>query len=724
MSCWPSRDFLAALAAMLCSAGATTGTGGNNNNKLEVDWHAKQRLEDRHVMRSERDTSGKSRRQSLALEVESDLDESAMLVEFKASSSNTGPCPFTVSTGTSHMHCMDGSLCDPQTSKDGWSCCKGLGGKKKCPIESPLMCLQKKCDDDYCCDATCSSYGGLRRCEACDETARGFRNDAYRGCQTLTRAGNVCQRWDAQTPHAHDKTAGLYPTADLRENFCRNPDGKTGIWCYTITATEWEFCDPMPSSTAVGAPSCGVALPLVGSKVHAHVPDAKISVSSYVGHGYVAAQYASEMWRLRIDNTLETWSPEAEDPEPWIQWDFGSPKQIQKIQTKGRADCCSQWVSQYKLAFSPDGDTWTMLEPVFEGNQGRDTLAEATIDPPVVASMLRLFPLDFSEQISIRAEVFGCTAPQELVAVYRNVECCSGSDCDESTQLPNFVSWSHCHDECQSNDQCMGFQYGKDNDNSDDDRCTAPELCSCWLILGACPDFAVHRGYDAFLFQVPTIPLRLITNKGGVEASSYKGRVEFYHHGNWGTVCSNRFTVTAAKVVCGMLGYLGGKVLEPGEFTTGYGPILLDNVNCSGHEKYLWLCPNSGWGTHNCEHTSDVGVECQEFNPTGGEPGLPGPPGPAGLGTPGLEGPPGPKGELGAKGPPGELGDALKGNTGPPGDLLPPVTYEDYINMKLFMPACIFCLFVSSVLLFAGYGLVSGQFRIKKRKKRPAGAGW
>lgn len=43
-------------------------------------------------------------------------------------------------------------------------------------------------------------------------------------------------------------------TKDLISNFCRNPDGETGIWCYTTTAcpednltcdTRFDYCDPI-----------------------------------------------------------------------------------------------------------------------------------------------------------------------------------------------------------------------------------------------------------------------------------------------------------------------------------------------------------------------------------------------------------------------------------------------------------------------------------------------
>jgi len=37
--------------------------------------------------------------------------------------------------------------------------------------------------------------------------------------------------------------------------------------------------------------------------------------------------------------------------------------------------------------------------------------------------------------------------------------------------------------------------------------------------------------------------------------NTYEGRLEVFHNGNWGTVCSDLFTNISAKVACNLLGY-------------------------------------------------------------------------------------------------------------------------------------------------------------------------
>ncbi|OCT80030.1 hypothetical protein XELAEV_18026848mg [Xenopus laevis] len=102
---------------------------------------------------------------------------------------------------------------------------------------------------------------------------------------------------------------------------------------------------------------------------------------------------------------------------------------------------------------------------------------------------------------------------------------------------------------------------------------------------------------------------------GGIDRCA--GRVEIYYQNSWGTVCDDLWNINDATVVCRQLG-CGSAVAAVGNayFGQGSGRILMDNVNCSGTEQYLWQCPYNGWGIHDCTSVEDAGVICSGSTPS------------------------------------------------------------------------------------------------------------
>ncbi|MGH0159120.1 UNVERIFIED_CONTAM: hypothetical protein FKN15_071870 [Acipenser sinensis] len=105
---------------------------------------------------------------------------------------------------------------------------------------------------------------------------------------------------------------------------------------------------------------------------------------------------------------------------------------------------------------------------------------------------------------------------------------------------------------------------------------------------------------------------RAVRLAGGRDSCA--GRVEVWEEGFWGTVCDDWWDVKDGDVACAQVGCgFAVEVLSGGarQFGNGHGPILMDDVNCTGTERFLWECPvlkHSG----DCGHKEDAGVICSE----------------------------------------------------------------------------------------------------------------
>ena len=93
------------------------------------------------------------------------------------------------------------------------------------------------------------------------------------------------------------------------------------------------------------------------------------------------------------------------------------------------------------------------------------------------------------------------------------------------------------------------------------------------------------------------------------------GRLEVLFKDQWGTVCDDGWDINDANVACRQLGYKHAvKALLGDDVPDGSGQIWLDDVVCSGSEENLTRCSHNGWGSHNCGHGKDAGVECSTGN--------------------------------------------------------------------------------------------------------------
>ncbi|XP_036089325.1 neurotrypsin isoform X2 [Rousettus aegyptiacus] len=123
---------------------------------------------------------------------------------------------------------------------------------------------------------------------------------------------------------------------------------------------------------------------------------------------------------------------------------------------------------------------------------------------------------------------------------------------------------------------------------------------------GPCPQ-KMAAAVTCSLSHGPASPVLRLA--GG--SSVHEGRVELYHAGQWGTVCDDQWDDADAEVVCRQLGLSGvARAWSRARFGEGSGPVVLDEVRCTGNELAIEQCPKSAWGEHNCEHKEDAGVSC------------------------------------------------------------------------------------------------------------------
>eukprot|EP00057_Strongylocentrotus_purpuratus_P017554 XP_011672028.1 PREDICTED: deleted in malignant brain tumors 1 protein-like [Strongylocentrotus purpuratus] len=114
--------------------------------------------------------------------------------------------------------------------------------------------------------------------------------------------------------------------------------------------------------------------------------------------------------------------------------------------------------------------------------------------------------------------------------------------------------------------------------------------------------------YSTFASYGHDLRVRLVGGR-----SDKEGRVEILYLGTWGTVCDDNWGLNDADVVCRMLGYERAENFSCcAAFGLGPGPIVLDEVECEGTEPDIGHCRRSGYETHDCDHSEDVGVSCIE----------------------------------------------------------------------------------------------------------------
>ncbi|XP_050181428.1 hepatocyte growth factor isoform X1 [Myiozetetes cayanensis] len=146
------------------------------------------------------------------------------------------------------------------------------------------FCAIKMCDESI-----------MNSTEAATETSTCIQGqgEGYRGTVSTIWSGIQCQRWDSQFPHQHNITPENFKCKDLRENYCRNPDGSESPWCFTTDPNiRIGYCSQIPKCDVSNEQDC------------------------YRGNG---KSYMGNLSKTRFGLTCSAWDKNIEDLRRHIQ---------------------------------------------------------------------------------------------------------------------------------------------------------------------------------------------------------------------------------------------------------------------------------------------------------------------------------------------------------------------------------------------------------------------
>ena len=183
------------------------------------------------------------------------------------------------------------------------------------------------------------------------------------------------------------------------------------------------------------------------------ISDGQISASSerkrHFGPANARLNFSGDYTRVAA------WMPGRNDPNQWLQVEFGNETRVTEIGTQGRqCGSCHQWVKEYTVSHSRDNVTFheykqdgnvkvsfdnfsistiqdiqghlgpnscasyvcvfvffvivVSKSKVFQANTDRGSIVRHVLSPPVVARYIRINPTNWSRYIALRVEFRGC----------------------------------------------------------------------------------------------------------------------------------------------------------------------------------------------------------------------------------------------------------------------------------------------------------------------------
>ncbi|KAM6950118.1 lactadherin-like isoform 2-T2 [Lycodopsis pacificus] len=147
------------------------------------------------------------------------------------------------------------------------------------------------------------------------------------------------------------------------------------------------------------------------------VSDGQLSASSsFCTWGIDTFTWHPQFARLDKQGKTNAWSPAHNNRSEWIQVDLEKTKRLTGIITQGAKDFgVVQFVTLFKVAYSNDGESWSMVkqentgnDKLFQGNIDNNTHKKNLFEPPFYARYVRVVPWEWHERVTLRMELLGC----------------------------------------------------------------------------------------------------------------------------------------------------------------------------------------------------------------------------------------------------------------------------------------------------------------------------
>ncbi|XP_061860824.1 coagulation factor V [Colius striatus] len=181
---------------------------------------------------------------------------------------------------------------------------------------------------------------------------------------------------------------------------------KPGWWLLDTAVGEYQQAG-MQASYLVVEKECRIPMGLASGVIL----DSQIDASHHIDY------WEPKLARLNNSGTYNAWSTTMQNEElPWIQVDFQRQVLLTGIQIQGAKQYFkSLYVQNFFIVYSKDKRKWSTFkgdsspaEKIFEGNSNAYEVKENTIDPPIIARYIRVYPSKAYNRPTLRMELLGC----------------------------------------------------------------------------------------------------------------------------------------------------------------------------------------------------------------------------------------------------------------------------------------------------------------------------